>query len=428
MTSQFKPTAAQLKVVEFMEQMPTLLHEDDVREGRFRRAVVNKMTRDGMLVREDEGDAAVWSLSAAFARWRNVTAAEAAAIVRQTVAAPGETGAAEQRESEMKPTPATDLNAPVEVQQIPVVLVRAGENDRKHFDERALRELADSIAAHGLAQPITLRTITGSNEYEIVAGERRFRAISQVLGWDTVPAIVRDLSDEDAAALMLVENTSRVDLDPIAEANAFRVRRDRFGWDDARIAKTAGVSVERVRNRLALLTIAPDLHHWIKIGSFPIGHAQEIVDLDTDRQRIAVRAFNSAKSMPLPRFKEIVAKLREDAIAESQQSLFELELVVMQDVGSEQSALRGKHARTGAPTRMDLPPLRFAMTDTVGDLLDRFVMDLRNAGLDGEAAVVGTVYTALVATNFASVPVTSPMAKIALPDETAERMVRIAKL
>lgn len=318
------------------------------------------------------------------------------------------------------------------VHQLPCKLVHPGSNDRKHFDQNALNELAESIRQHGLAQPITVRPMLDEHGliiyFQIVAGERRFRAISQVLGWDNVPAIVRSLSDEEASAIMLVENTARVDLDAIAEANAYQVRVERFGWTVAQIALAAGVSQERVKNRLALLTLAEDLQHFIKIGQFPQGHALLITGLDKDRQRIAVRAFNSARSMPLPRFQEVVAQLRADMLAEQQMNMFELELQIMEGIDSEQFALRGRKARTGAPVDKKLPAVKVASTDTTGDILDRYVQQLMAAGLQDAAAAVGTIYTALVAVNCAAVPINSILAKTAEPDAIAEAIVSIEKI
>ncbi|MCU0466172.1 MAG: ParB/RepB/Spo0J family partition protein, partial [Anaerolineae bacterium] len=264
------------------------------------------------------------------------------------------------------------------IQEIPVNLIRAGDNDRKFFDENKLRDLATNIQKNGLAQPITIRPMDGGAWYEIVAGERRFRAVSQILQLPTIRAIVRDLSDEEASTIMLLENLARENLDPIAEAKGLDVRMKKFGWTEEQAAQAAGMSVERVRNRVALLVLPDDIQHFVKIGSFPLGHAACILDLDKDRQRIAVRAFNSAKSMPLSRFQELVAGLREDMLAENQMSLFDLEAMVISAVeDSNQFALRGKKARTGAPVRKDLPKVKLGATDSVGDIFDRYVRDLQ---------------------------------------------------
>ena len=299
-----------------------------------------------------------------------------------------------------------------EVVKVPVALIKAGSNDRKAFDAGKLKELADSIAAHGLAQPITLRYVEGG--YEIVAGERRFRAIAEVLRWGHVPAIVRELSDEEASAIMLVENTSRVDLDPIAEAEAYSVRQERFGWEMAKIAETAGVSVERVRSRLALLGLVDEVKHFVRTGAFPIGHAQALGVLDSNRQRVALKVWSAAKHMPLSRFQEIVTQLHAQQTAESQMSLFDMELVLMQQVESDGYALRGKKARTGAPTRKDLPkPRTRRKAEPMGDMLERYIVDLLQGGFEAEAAVIGNVYNALVAGNWMNVPANSTLLKMA---------------
>jgi hypothetical protein len=121
-----------------------------------------------------------------------------------------------------------------DVPTVEAALIVPGDNDRQAFEPVALQELADSIAAHGLAQPITVRPIAGGL-YQIVAGERRFRAM-QLLGWERVPALVRDLDDRQASAIMLVENLNRVDLNPIDEARAYSKRMTEFSWAVSDIA------------------------------------------------------------------------------------------------------------------------------------------------------------------------------------------------
>jgi ParB family transcriptional regulator, chromosome partitioning protein len=303
------------------------------------------------------------------------------------------------------------------IHQIPCTQIVPGSNDRKVFDEIKLRELATSIQEHGLAQPITVRPIEGKQQYEIVAGERRFRAISEVLQWETAPCLVRELSDEEASAIMLVENTSRVDLDPIAEANAYQVRVTKFEWDAKRIAEVAGVSVERVRARLQLLRLAEDIQHFVRTNAFPIGHALTIVDLDMNRQRIALRVFNAAKSMPLSRFQEIVQELISQQIEESQLDMF-ADFWVKQ-VTDEPPTRRGKHAKTGAPIAHTLPSVKITGKDSTGDILDRYITELLQQGHAEAAAAIGNVYNALVAGNWVSVPVNSVLAKTAEGDATA---------
>jgi ParB/RepB/Spo0J family partition protein len=165
-----------------------------------------------------------------------------------------------------------------------------------------LQELADSIKANGLAQPITVRWVEDRQKYEIVAGERRFRA-HKLLGVATVRAIVRDLTDSEASAIMLAENTGRKDLDPVDEARAYKARMTAYGWDDKTVAEKAGVSVQRVRNRLALLQLRDDLLHLVRTGNLQMGYAQIIAEanLDKNRQLIALKRLQTCPA-PTPQW------------------------------------------------------------------------------------------------------------------------------
>lgn len=219
-----------------------------------------------------------------------------------------------------------------------------GANDRTAFDPKALQELADSIHDNGLAQPITLRpgflcTTCESfvsdepercpacghesfeNVYQIVAGERRFRAC-KLLKLDDIPAIVRPLTDEQAAAIMLAENTSRADLDPIDEASAYQARIEHFGWSIEDCARQAGVSEIRGQFRIKLLKLRPSLQELVRKNILTLGYAQILADasLDTDRQQSAVTHLN-ANPNPTPGwFRKEVYRLADE---QDQGALFE---------------------------------------------------------------------------------------------------------
>jgi len=288
-----------------------------------------------------------------------------------------------------------------EVTEISCSQIIPGSNDRKHFERAALEDLAASIQKHGLAQPITVRPLGAV--FQIVAGERRFRAISQVLQHPTAPCIVREMTDQEAAAIMLAENTGRADLNPIEEGNAYQVRIQQFGWTVDQCAETAGVSPELVKRRLSLLKLVAEAQHLVAFGHLPIGHAESLAPLDANRQRIALRIYQESKSLPLPQFRHIVSELLAE---QSQDSLFGLENFWVQQV-QEAADLprRGKHAFTGAPTRSDLPPVeQDAATDTAATIMDRWISSLLEQGLAQEAAVAGTLYDALVRMNYLSVP------------------------
>lgn len=141
---------------------------------------------------------------------------------------------------------------------LPLESVSAGRNDRKVFGEAEVRELAESIAAHGLAQPVTVRPV--GDRWEIVAGERRYRAHVMLAGEGRIPARgqagsvecnVREYTDLEASAVMLAENLARVDLKPLDEAEGYASRMARFGIGVGEVAAMAGVGSYRVTERAA---------------------------------------------------------------------------------------------------------------------------------------------------------------------------------
>lgn len=187
------------------------------------------------------------------------------------------------------------------IAQVETSQIVPGSNDRTVFAPALLADLAQNIADNGLIQPITIRAIDGTELFEIVAGERRFRACADILKWETIPAIVADPSDEEASAVMLSENVSRTDIDPIDEANAYAGRMLRYGWSVANCAQKAGVTEIRVQFRLKLLKLRTDLQSMVRAGGLPIGYAQILADanIDTNRQLFALAALrDNAKATP----------------------------------------------------------------------------------------------------------------------------------
>lgn len=247
------------------------------------------------------------------------------------------------------------------MQNIPITQISKGQNDRTVFDPNGLEELAASIKEHGLIQPITVRLwakdprcMFGGDpdgdmaQYEIVAGERRFRAC-QLLGWETIPSFVAELTDEEAAAIMLTENVSRQDLDPIDEARAYKVRIDRFEWSTAECAKQAGVSEIQVLFRLKLLTLRDDIQHLVRTGNIQIGYAQILADakLDSNRQSLAIKALRD-NPRPVPGwFRTVVNQYAEQ---QNQSNLFETgDLLVVQEVPASFVQADPPHPETTTP-------------------------------------------------------------------------------
>jgi len=190
---------------------------------------------------------------------------------------------------------------------IPVADIVVGENDRKVFDPDELAQLAASIEANGLLEDLVVRPFGGA--YQLVAGERRFRAMADILGWSEVPAKVKDMSDEAAAIAMFAENYHRVQLSPMEEAGAFQKGVKVFGWSVEEIAANAKVSVNLVLSRLRLLELIEDLQFLVNAGELPIGHAALLVPLDANRQRMALRVIRDNPSISRADFKAMADEL-----------------------------------------------------------------------------------------------------------------------
>ena len=196
-----------------------------------------------------------------------------------------------------------------------------GNNDRTVFNQSDLGKLAQNIKQNGLIQPITIRQLDGTELYQIVAGERRYRAM-QILGWDEIPCIVADLTDKEAAIIMLAENTSRADIDPIDEGRAYATRIDRFGWTVADCAQYAGVTEIRVQFRIKLLKLPLHIQESVRTGILGIGYAQVLADAGIDSAHCMV-AFAKLRDNPRPTigwFRSIVNDL---LARQSQPEMFE---------------------------------------------------------------------------------------------------------
>jgi ParB family chromosome partitioning protein len=166
---------------------------------------------------------------------------------------------------------------------------RNPQQPRKHFGEEELAELANSIRAHGVLQPILVRPIAGG-KFEIVAGERRWRA-AQRAGLHAIPAVARDLNEVEVLEIAIVENVQRTDLNPIEEAQGFQALIDRFGRTQEDIAEAVGKSRPHIANTLRLLKLPGDLQDMVRDGRLSAGHARAILTAP-DPRKLALRAIS----------------------------------------------------------------------------------------------------------------------------------------
>lgn len=169
---------------------------------------------------------------------------------------------------------------------------------RTEFDEEALTDLADSIAQHGVLQPLLVRPIAGEDGYQIVAGERRWRA-SRMAGLTEVPAIIRELSDSEVMEIALIENLQRENLSPIEEALGYKSLIESYSFTQEEVAKTVGKSRAAVANAIRLLSLPQSILNLLSEGSLTAGHARALLSLKSqdEMQQVAKKAVEDFLSV-----------------------------------------------------------------------------------------------------------------------------------
>lgn len=174
------------------------------------------------------------------------------------------------------------------LKELPLEILQRGKyQPRRDMHPEALEELAESIKSQGVMQPIVVRLI-GDDKYEIIAGERRWRA-TQIAGLDTIPAIVRDVPDETAIAMALIENIQREDLNPMEEAVALKRLQDEFELTHQEVADTVGKSRTAVTNLLRLINLTKEVQTMLEHGDLDMGHARCLLSLEDGKQRQIAR-------------------------------------------------------------------------------------------------------------------------------------------
>jgi ParB family transcriptional regulator, chromosome partitioning protein len=227
------------------------------------------------------------------------------------------------------PAPAPALLAPLppavpagdRLTRLPLDILQRGRyQPRSHMDQDALNELAASIRSQGVVQPIVVRPIeattpTGGQRYEIVAGERRWRA-AQLAELADIPAIVRDVPDETAISVALIENIQREDLNPLEEARALERLISEFSMTHQQAADAVGRSRAAVSNLLRLLDLAPEVCEQLEARALEMGHARALLGLTTRRQQVEVAALVAKKGLSVRETEDIVRRMTQTGAAQ----------------------------------------------------------------------------------------------------------------
>lgn len=179
---------------------------------------------------------------------------------------------------------------------------------RKQFDEEALSELADSIAAHGVLQPLLIRPTSGGT-YQIVAGERRWRA-ARLAGLSEVPALIREITDEETDQLALIENLQREDLNAVETAQGYRRLMDKYGMTQEQLSAAVGKSRPAIANTLRILTLPEDILPMVAEGKLSAGHAKAVLSAPEER-RTALAKRIAAEGLSVREAERLAAKREE---------------------------------------------------------------------------------------------------------------------
>lgn len=215
-------------------------------------------------------------------------------------------------ESTELPLAADNQDSTHTLRQIPVEQLQRGKyQPRRDLNPEALAELADSIRAQGVMQPIVVRAI-GEQHYEIIAGERRWRAAQQA-GLDSIPALVRDVPDETAIAMALIENIQREDLNPIEEAQALIRLQNEFSLTQEQVAEAVGKSRSTVTNLMRLMTLEKEVQHLLAQGSIDQGHAKCLLALQGARQIKAAHSV-ATQMLSVRQTEALVKRLQAEAV------------------------------------------------------------------------------------------------------------------
>ena len=196
-----------------------------------------------------------------------------------------------------------------ELQHLPVEWLQRGiYQPRRDLDQEALEELAASVRQHGIMQPIVVRSV-GVDRYEIIAGERRWRA-AQLAELENVPALIKDVVDEVAIAMALIENIQREDLNAMEEAMALQRLQEEFALTQQQIADTVGKSRSAIANLLRLLQLPESVRLMLERGDLEMGHARSLLTLEEDVQQQAAQEV-VAKGLSVRQTEDLVRRLQQ---------------------------------------------------------------------------------------------------------------------
>ncbi|MBQ2827793.1 MAG: ParB/RepB/Spo0J family partition protein [Clostridia bacterium] len=199
-----------------------------------------------------------------------------------------------------------------------VDIVPNKDQPRKKFNDESLSELADSILQHGVIQPLLVRPLSGGT-YQLVAGERRWRA-SRMAGLKEVPVVIKDLSDEEASVIAMIENLQREDLNPIEEADGIKYLMIKYGLTQEEVSERVGKSRSAVANSLRLLKLPESITEYVRDGIISAGHAKSLLPLEDEEKMISLCNRIIAENLSVRETEKIVKDMLTEKKAKKKKS------------------------------------------------------------------------------------------------------------
>lgn len=258
------------------------------------------------------------------------------------------------------------------VTKLPLKDVQARRDQpRKDFDINALQVLADSIREHGVIQPILVREMEFTpGKYEIVAGERRFRA-AEMAGLDEIPVAIMTGDDLEVAKVALIENVQRKDLNPVEEAMAYRVLMDKFGLTQDQVATQAGKNRSTVANLLRLLDLPEEVLVMLRDGSLSAGHARALLPLEDDEKEVYLAQRIVEKELSVREVERMVAAIKRSEQEEEtpEEAPLDQRTVYMKDLEERMMRTLGRRVKIRQGSRKRVVELSFEDDKDLEELL-----------------------------------------------------------
>ena len=244
------------------------------------------------------------------------------------------------------------------------------DQPRKTFEREALETLADSIATYGVLQPIIVRENSDFGTYEIIAGERRFRA-AKMAGLTEIPAVIFDGDDLKAAQVALIENVQRENLNPVEEALGYGALIEKFGLTQDQVAKQVGKSRSAVTNMLRLLDLPDEVLEMLKAGDLSVGHAKALLGLDTDdEEKVILLAKKTVdRALSVREVEAAVKRANEASFEEEEEKEHPQIKVYMKDLERKAMSTLGRKVRISRSSKKKIVELSYSDDEDLEALL-----------------------------------------------------------